>query len=81
MRRPDVSELAAACWIASGLAATAAVQARTAGSHSVTAGLRRHPAAFTTLAVVFSCHVYGRPRRLARYDPFHAIGWLIGLRR
>lgn len=57
-------------WIAGGALATVALQAITAGEHSVSRGLREHPAATLFLAVTFACHLAKRPRRFAHLDPF-----------
>jgi hypothetical protein len=68
--KPSPSEVAACAWIAGGALATVALQAITAGQHSVSRGLREHPAATVLLAVTFACHLAQRPRRLAHLDPF-----------
>jgi hypothetical protein len=68
--KPTPSELAACAWIAGGALATVALQAMTEGQHSVSRGLREHPAATILLAVTFACHLAQRPRRLAHLDPF-----------
>jgi hypothetical protein len=68
--KPSPSEVAAVAWIAGGALATVALQAITAGQHSVSRGLREHPAATILLAATFACHLAQRPRRLAHLDPF-----------
>ena len=68
------SDGAAAAWITGGIIATGVLQWATDGEHSVSDGLRRHPAATSLLAVVFAAHLLRRPKWFRRYDPFHAIG-------
>ena len=69
----NVSEVAAAAWLAGGIVATAALQAATGGEHSVSRGLRDHPVAFGVLAFAFLAHVYQRPRWAAPLDPFRLL--------
>jgi hypothetical protein len=68
--KPSPSELAACAWIAGGALATVVLQAITEGQHSVSRGLREHPAATVLLGVTFAFHLAKWPKCLARFDPF-----------
>jgi hypothetical protein len=73
MRRPTPSEAAAGAWLAGGLIATAALQAGTAGRHSVSDGLRAHRVAFAAFAIAFLAHIYA-PTVIHAIDPFRLLG-------
>lgn len=77
MPRITPSEAAAAAWIVGGIVATVALQAATDGEHSVSDGLRAHPAVTSLLGVGFACHLARWPAWFVHVDPFHACGWAI----
>lgn len=78
-RRPVLSEMAAAAWIAGGLAGTALILRVTGGEHSVSRGLREHPRAFALLTAAFMAHIYLPEARWSRFDPFCiAARWVRG---